>query len=128
MAKTKSKSRKPKYRLTLLVRATNIKTVEAKLKQLFEVPMEELKITKIDLPNSRQERLDDCRAQVEGAAVEVETLKDELQDWFDALPDSFQQGEQGDNLNEAINGLGDLQSELEGIDFSSFTGFPGMRG
>ena len=43
--------------------------------------------------------------EVEG---EVESLKEELEEWYNNLPESFQNGDKGNDLNEAV-------SELEGI-------------
>jgi hypothetical protein len=39
------------------------------------------------------------------AMSELESLRDELQDWYDNLPESFQNGDKGDQLQEAISGL-----------------------
>lgn len=45
---------------------------------------------------------------VEEAKSDLEGLKDELQDWYDNLPEGFQNGGKGDLLNEAINTLDSL--------------------
>jgi hypothetical protein len=42
---------------------------------------------------------------VNEANGEVDSLKDELQDWYDNLPQGFQDGEKGQNLQEAIDAL-----------------------
>lgn len=42
---------------------------------------------------------------INDAFSEVESLRDELQDWYDNLPDSFRDGEKGDELQEAISAL-----------------------
>lgn len=121
------KPRIPKYRIVLTVEAANINSVESKLKQLFgEATVQKMK--KLDLPNTRQERLDAAQGLVEDAKNEVEELQGELQDWYDNLPESFQSGDQGEALQEAIDGLGEIETSLEDIDFSGFSGFPGMRG
>lgn len=39
------------------------------------------------------------------AGSEVESLKDELQEWFDNLPEAFQQGDKGNALEEAVSAL-----------------------
>lgn len=39
------------------------------------------------------------------AVSEFECLKDELQEWYDNLPESFQNGSKGEQLQEAINAL-----------------------
>lgn len=118
-------ARKPKYRLTLLVEAANINSVEKKIKDNFgDAVLKSLK--KVDLPNSRSERLNDAHKKVEEAREEVESLKQELEDWYDNLPDSFQNGEQGEGMQEAIDGLQELETELDSLDFSNIS-FPGMR-
>lgn len=108
------------------VEAASVVSVEAAIKKHFG-EVAETSLKKIDLPNSRQARLDAAQSLVEEAKSEVEELKDELQNWYDALPDSFQQGDQGDNLQSAIDDLGTIADDLEAVDFSSFSGFPGMR-
>ncbi len=46
---------------------------------------------------------------LDDAFSEIESLKEELQEWYDNLPESFQNGDKGDALQSAI-------SELEGVD------------
>jgi hypothetical protein len=45
---------------------------------------------------------------VSDAFAEFESLADELQSWYDNLPEPFQQGEKGDELQSAINTLQNL--------------------
>lgn len=40
---------------------------------------------------------------VSNAFSDMESLKDELQDWYDNLPESFQNGTKGEQLQEAID-------------------------
>lgn len=75
-------------------------------------------------PESRQDRLEVAMGSVSDAAAEVESLKDELQEWFDNLPENFQQGDKGQELEEAISQLDDLQSNLENCE--SEVTFPSM--
>lgn len=42
---------------------------------------------------------------VENAKSELESLRDELQEWYDNLPESFQNGSKGDELQEAVSSL-----------------------
>lgn len=122
-----AKARQPKYRLTFLVQAANVNSVEAAIRKHFgDVAVKSMR--KLDLPNSRQQRLDDCQRLVEDAKSEIEELKSELENWYDNLPDSFRDGDQGEQLQEAIDGLNDIETDLETVDFSRFSGFPGMRG
>lgn len=46
---------------------------------------------------------------VSDAFSEFEGLRDELQAWYDNLPESFQNGNKGDELQDAINGLENAQ-------------------
>jgi len=49
---------------------------------------------------------------ISGAVGDLEYLKDELQEWFDNLPENFQQGDKGSQLEEAISNL-EYISELD---------------
>lgn len=49
---------------------------------------------------------------INDAFTQVEELKNELQEWFDNLPESFQSGSKGDALQEAIGQL-EFDSEPE---------------
>jgi hypothetical protein len=46
------------------------------------------------------------------AFSEFDNLKDELQDWYDNLPEAFQTGDKGQQLEEAISNLDNI-SEVE---------------
>lgn len=50
---------------------------------------------------------------IEDARDQVEMLRDEEQDYFDCMPESFQGGEKGDQAQEAINELENAISTLE---------------
>lgn len=47
---------------------------------------------------------------IDNAFSEVESVKDELDDWYNNLPDSFQSGEKGDQLQEAVSVLGNHET------------------
>jgi hypothetical protein len=59
----------------------------------------------------------------------VEELKDECQEWYDNLPENFQNGDKGSTLQEAVNALENIESNLDsaGSDCDSVE-FPGMFG
>lgn len=119
------KPRLPKYCLTLLVQAANIKSVESKLKQLFgEATVQGMR--KVDLPNSRSQRLNDAEQKVAAAKEEIEELRTELETWHDSLPDSFRDGDQGESMQEAMDRLQEIYDELEAVDFNGVE-FPGKR-
>lgn len=71
---------------------------------------------------------------VENCKVEVEELKDELQDWIDNMPENLQAGSKAQELEEAISLLDDLYNSMDEITGSICTisedsaniEFPGM--
>lgn len=65
----------------------------------------------------------DLGSVVSGAQSDLESLKDELDDWYNNLPDSFQNGEKGemlqsavDQLDSAIGYLNDVPESLKEIE------------
>ena len=50
---------------------------------------------------------------LEEAYMEIDALRDELQEWFDNLPENFQDGEKGSQLEEAIGYL----EQVDMVDF-----------
>lgn len=66
---------------------------------------------------------------VSAAFSQIEELKDELQSWYDNLPENFQNGDKGSQLQEAIDALEstsepdvpDSASDIE-VSFSEATG------
>lgn len=49
-------------------------------------------------------------ALVSDAFSEFEELKGELEEWYDGMPENLQGGQKGEDLQSAINTLGDLQA------------------
>jgi hypothetical protein len=49
---------------------------------------------------------------VEAACIECDNLQDELQNWYDNMPEQFQNGEKGSQLEEAIQQLEQASEEL----------------
>lgn len=76
---------------------------------------------------SRATRFEDAQTLVSQAKDEFETLRDELQEWYDNLPENFQQGSKGEALQEAIQ---ELENAIEGCGTAEDTvvNFPGMYG
>jgi hypothetical protein len=62
---------------------------------------------------TRLEHLDALRAEI---VAELENILDEEQDAFDNMPESIQNSERGDQMQEYIYTLGDAISELEYCD------------
>lgn len=65
------------------------------------------------------ELLDAARIASEAARAAIEEIRDEEQEAFDNMPESFQSGDKGDVAQEAINALESAESNLDGFDFES---------
>lgn len=76
-------------------------------------------------PESRTARLQDAAGIVEDAKAVVEELRDEMQEWFDSIPENLQAGAKADEVQEAITALEELQGEMESLSFDNVS-FPGM--
>lgn len=73
----------------------------------------EVTSTKVLQIVTRADRLNNALEMVGDAKVEVQELRDELQEWYDNLPDNFQSGEKGEQLIRAISELEELAGELD---------------
>lgn len=76
-------------------------------------------------PASRADRYSAAQGCISEGRSEMESLRDELQDWYDNLPESFQGGEKGDALQTAISELEDAIGEAESAEGHDVE-FPGM--
>lgn len=112
------------YIIKLKVAGSRIDAVMARAKQAFS-PDILLGVTKSDPAKSRADRL----TQLEGDAADIvsglEELRDEMQEWHDSIPENLQDGDKANEVQEAIEGLEELISNMGDIDFSSVS-FPSM--
>lgn len=113
------------YRLTGTIEAKSIDDARKAAKKLGKAA--DVSVEKVPAPKqlSRADRLAEAESLVQQATEIVDELKDELQSWYDNLPDNFRDGHKGSELEEAINQLDDLNNNLESIDFLSVD-FPSM--
>lgn len=51
----------------------------------------------------------------EGAGEEVDTLREEIQEWYDNLPESFQSGDKGSDLETCASALETLKEEIDAL-------------
>lgn len=65
------------------------------------------------------ELIEAARAAVAEAIDAVEAIRDEEQEYYDNMPESFQDGDKGSRAQEAIDYLDNAHSDLEYIDFDS---------
>jgi hypothetical protein len=112
----------PRYNLRVNVTAANI----AQVRKMLAAHDLAGAVEKVNLNASRADRLSDCESAVGDAASEVESLKEELQEWRDNLPENMQSGEKASALDNAISELDDIYSNLDGIRWE--VEFPGMMG
>lgn len=68
--------------------------------------------------------------KIEGLKAEAESIRDEEQEYYDNMPESFQSGEKGQAAEEKISALDDAISEIETLidtlgDEGLFDGFTG---
>lgn len=102
-------------------------TVNNKLRDFIqkEFPEATVSVSVYERPESRADRFSEAQGMVADAQSEFESLRDELQEWFDNLPEGFQQGDKGSALEEAIQELETALSSCDEIGSCS-PEFPGM--
>ena len=110
----------PRYNLRLNVTADNIHQVRKAL-AAYDVSAH---IEKVKLSPSRADRLGECEEMVNDAMSEVESLKDELQDWRDSIPENLSSGDKAEQLDSAIAELDEIYGGLDGVRWE--VDFPGM--
>lgn len=117
----------PEIRVT--VRGKNVR--EAGVQSLVDKLMEKygdgvhVSVEKVKRPESRADRFQAALDAVSDAKGEVEALRDELQEWYDNLPENFQNGSKGEEIQAAIDQLEDAIGNFETAEGSECD-FPGM--
>lgn len=114
-----------RYKVEMQVEDRLPTSVEKKLRQVFgkDVPIHTTE--KLTTPESRADRLSEAENEFENAKSVVIELRDEMQNWFDSIPENLQNGSKADEVQEAIDALETLEGEMDCIDFSSVS-FPSM--
>lgn len=112
-----------RYKIEAVVSETNIRAVKAKLAAAFTTGEESISATKIEDSPSRADRLSAAESLVEQARSVLDDLKSEMEEWHDNIPENLQQGDKAQEVQEAIDGLDTLCTEMEALDFGGVT-FP----
>jgi len=112
-----------RYTVTITVDGNNIATVRKQMAVAF--PGQEVHCDKIEFNKSRADRLAEAESLVDDARSIVEELKDEMESWYDSIPENLQQGDKANEVESAKDALDNLQSELENIPFGDVE-FPAM--
>lgn len=90
-----------------------------------QYPEAHISVMKIEHPSSRPERFAAAQSLISDAKSGMEELKDELESWHDNLPENLQSSNKADELDEAVNNLDEIISQLEEAESTDVT-FPGM--
>jgi hypothetical protein len=115
------------YKITLHVEGARKESVEKALRKAFGEDIHPFTVEKVKTAESRGSRLSDAGGLRDEARDIVNELKDEMQEWYDSIPENLQNGDKANEVQEAIDALESLDSELENVDFDSVS-FPGMFG
>lgn len=118
-----------KYTVTFDLEAATIQQAEKQVRQRIEekLAVSGVRIEKHRKDTSRADRLSEAETMVQDAATIVDELRDEMQSWYDNMPENLQNGDKGSQVQECSDNLESLHGELENLDFSSVE-FPGMFG
>lgn len=68
-------------------------------------------------------QLDAIREMVDQLIEEIERIKDEEQEYFDNMPESFQGGDKGQLVEEAIGNFESAIDELRNVDFGGIESY-----
>jgi septal ring factor EnvC (AmiA/AmiB activator) len=77
-----------------------------------------------DMNKKRREAIDDLVNKINEIKEAAESLRDEEQEAFDNMPESLQQGDKGQAMEEAISNLDDAVNALE----EAISGLESARG
>jgi len=112
-----------RYNLMFWVDGGRIDQIKKKMAEVF--PDAKVLVEKQNMHPSRADRLAEAEGDFDNAKGTVEELKDEMQEWFDSIPENLQNGSKAEEVQTAIDALDEIYSNLEGCDFSSID-FPGL--
>ena len=111
-----------RYTITLTVEAAQPASVEKKLRTAFGEDVPVHTVEKLKTAESRADRLSEASGNIESSIEDaknaVEELKDEMQNWYDSIPENLQSGDKANEVQEAIDALENCSSELDNLDIS----------
>lgn len=113
-----------RYQISFSVEGKNINSIRSQVEKAFGADAA-AQVRKEPTINSRADRLGDAEGTMQDAAQLVEELRDEMQEWYDSIPENLQNGDKANEVQETIDALESLHDEIEGVDFGSVS-FPGM--
>lgn len=116
------------YRVVLQIPGVRLEAVRKKLVTILGTADHPAiaHVAKLDQPSSRAERLAEVQQSVEDAIGEIDNLQQEMQDWYDNMPENLQSSTKGEEVEAAAQQLADIKDGLESVDWE--VNFPGMMG
>lgn len=69
----------------------------------------------MDMNKDRRKRLTEITEQLELLKGQLESLRDEEQDAFDAMPESLQGGERGQAMESAVSSMEEVADALDEV-------------
>lgn len=127
--------RRKLFRLVLTVEFEGTSIAEARQKAAAELKKQAAAISPAEMVfqvvrkgyASRALRLQQAMDRATEAKGDIEGLKEELEEWYGNLPESFQNGDKGEALQEAISQLEQVEQALDEADGAAQdVNFPGM--
>ena len=64
---------------------------------------------------ARRKRIQELKDKLLDILTEIEGIKDDEQEAYDSLPESFQDGDKGSKMSEAVDNLDSAYSSLEEV-------------
>lgn len=119
----KGNRRKPRYVVTLDIEASRLATVEKKAKEIFGDSLKH--VEKVSRNFSRADDLGQAEELIGEAAQIVSELKGQMEEWRDNMPEGLQCSEKYNEVEQCVDALESLESDLENISFENVE-FPGM--
>lgn len=68
-------------------------------------------------------QVDDLRDRADALRNEIDEIREEEQEYFDNMPENFQEGDKGQKAQEAIDAMENAGSDLECFDWDSIIGY-----
>lgn len=115
--------------ITIYQKAARVEGIEneiaALVKKKYSKADINIDVSKASEGTSRADRFSDAVSSLGDAKSVAEELRDELQEWYDNLPEGLSNGSKADELQDAIGELENFISSVEDCE-SIEPSFPGM--
>lgn len=99
--------------------------IDAVTKRAIEVFGTGCSVKKRDLTQSRADRLAQIEGDIADCVSEIESLRDEMQEWHDSIPENLQDGDKASEVQESIDALEEAITSIQDIDLTGIS-FPSM--